>query len=176
MTRRIVTIVSCAVLGASLLAGCGGSSAKAPGVQLAPSAGPTGSTATTAKVPTALSKQPKVPVPKGPPPAHLVVTDLIKGTGQQLSAGETATFNYVGVLYTTGKVFDSSWQRNQPLTTQLSSGNVISGWVQGLSGMRVGGRRELIVPPAMAYGKAGKPPTIPPNSTLVFVVDLLSIS
>lgn len=176
MTKPAATIVSCAALAAASLAGCGGSTTKAPGVQLAPSAAQTASTVSTTKVPSALSKEPKVSVPKGPPPANLVVKDLIRGTGQRVSAGQTATFNYVGVLYKTGKVFDSSWQRNQPFTTQLTSGSVIPGWVQGLQGMKVGGRRELIVPPGLAYGKAGQPPTIPPNSTLVFVVDLLSVS
>ncbi len=175
MTKQIATIVSSAALGAALLAGCGGSGPKAPGVQLAPS-GATSAVTTPVSVPPALSHEPTVSVPKGPPPSHLVVKDLISGTGQRLSANQTATFNYVGVLYKTGKTFDSSWQRNQPYTTQLSSGNVIAGWVQGIQGMKVGGRRELIVPPGLAYGKAGRPPSIPPNSTLVFVVDLLSIS
>lgn len=176
MTKRIATILSCSALGAASLAGCGGSTAKAPGVQLAPSAGSSSGVTTSVSVPPALSHKPTVSVPKGPPPSHLVVKDLIKGSGQSLSSGQTATFNYVGVIYKTGKVFDSSWQRNQPFTTQLTSGTVIAGWVQGLQGMKVGGRRELIVPPALAYGKAGRPPSIPPNSTLVFVVDLLSIS
>ncbi len=175
MYKRIATTVSFLALTAALLAACGSSTKTAPGVQLAPG-GPTASTQTTASVPPALSKQPAVTVPKGTPPAHLVVKDLIKGTGQRLNTGRTATFNYVGVLYKTRKVFDSSWQRNQPFTTALTTGNVIPGWVQGLAGMRVGGRRELIVPPALAYGKAGQPPTIPANSTLVFVVDLLSVS
>jgi peptidylprolyl isomerase len=98
------------------------------------------------------------------------------GTGQAASAGQTITVNYVGVIYKTGKQFDSSWQRNQPFTTPLSPGSVIPGWVQGLSGMKVGGRRELIIPPNLAYGTKGSPPTIPPNSTLVFVVDLLSVA
>ena len=176
-SKSIASFVTCTALGAASLAGCGSSTTTAPGVQPAPSAGLTAaSVATTAKVPPALSKQPTVPVPKGQPPAHLVVKDLITGTGQRLGAGQTGTFNYVGVLYNTGKVFDSSWQRNQPFTTQLTQGSVIPGWVQGRSGMKVGGRRELIVPPVLAYGKAGRPPSIPPNSTLVFVVDLLSVS
>ncbi len=175
-TKRIATIVGCAALGAASLAGCGGSTKKAAGVQLAPSAGLTASTPTAVKVPPALSKKPTVTVPTGPPPARLVVKDLIKGSGQRVSAGQTITVNYVGVLYKTGKQFDSSWQRNQPFTTQLTAGSVIPGWVQGVAGMRVGGRRELVIPPSLGYGKAGHPPTIPPNSTLVFVIDLLSVS
>ena len=153
-----------------------GSSSKAPGVEQAPSGGATqASVATTPKPPPALSKKPVVTVPKGAPPTKLVTKDLVQGTGATASQGKTVTVNYVGVLYKNGKEFDSSWSRNQPFTTALSSGSVISGWVQGLSGMKVGGRRELIIPPSLGYGKAGSPPTIPANSTLVFVVDLLSV-
>jgi FKBP-type peptidyl-prolyl cis-trans isomerase len=117
-----------------------------------------------------------VTVPSGPAPTKLVVKDLIPGTGKTVSAGQTVTVNYVGVLYKTGKEFDSSWKRNQPFTTALSASSVIPGWVQGIAGMRVGGRRELIIPPKLGYGAAGSPPTIPANSTLIFVVDLLSVS
>ena len=115
-------------------------------------------------------------VPKDCSNKQLVTKDLIPGTGQAASAGQTVTVNYVGVLCQTGKEFDSSWKRNQPFTTALSSGSVIPGWVKGIPGMKVGGRRELIIPASLAYGKAGSPPTIPPNSPLVFVVDLLSVS
>ena len=101
--------------------------------------------------------------------------DLVTGTGQVAQPGQTVTVNYVGVLCKTGTEFDSSWKRNQPFTTALTSGSVINGWVQGIPGMHVGGRRELIIPSTLAYGKAGSPPTIPPNSPLVFVVDLLSV-
>ena len=132
--------------------------------------------ATTASLPPALSHKPTVTLPKGPPPSQLVVKDLIKGSGTSAAANGTVTVNYVGVLYNTGKQFDSSWSRNQPFTTPLSAGSVIPGWVQGIQGMKVGGRRELIIPPALAYGKKGSPPAIPPNSTLIFVVDLLSVS
>jgi len=158
------------------LAACG-SSSKAPGVEQAPSGGSTeAAVTTTPKPPPAISKKPVVTVPTGPAPAHLVTTDLVTGTGQTAKAGDNITVNYVGVLYKTGKEFDSSWSRNQPFTTALSTGSVIPGWVQGIPGMKVGGRRELIIPASLAYGKAGSPPTIPPNSPLVFVVDLLSIS
>ena len=153
-----------------------GSSSKAPGVEQAPSGGATqASIATTPKPPPALAKKPVVTVPKTAAPTKLVTKDLVQGTGATASQGKTVTVNYVGELYKNGKEFDSSWSRNQPFTTALSPGSVISGWVQGLNGMKVGGRRELIVPPSLGYGKAGSPPTIPPNSTLVFVVDLLSV-
>lgn len=158
------------------LAACG-SSSKAPGVEIAPSGGSTqAAVQTTPKPPPAISKKPVVTVPTGPAPTQLVTKDLVTGTGQTAKAGDTVTVNYVGVLYKTGKEFDSSWSRNQPFTTALTNGSVIPGWVQGIPGMKVGGRRELIIPASLAYGKAGSPPTIPPNSPLVFVVDLLSIS
>jgi peptidylprolyl isomerase len=174
--RSLITLASVAVTVA--LAACGGSS-KAPGIQQAPSAGATqASIPTTPKPPPALATKPVVTVPKGPAPKTLVTKDLVPGTGQTVSSGQTITVNYVGVLYKTGKEFDSSWSRNQPFTTQLiaGAGGVISGWVQGIAGMKVGGRRELIIPPSLAYGAKGSPPTIPPNSPLVFVVDLLSVS
>ena len=172
--RRQMTTAVLALLAGAALAACG---SKAPGVELAPSAGATqASVPTTPKPPAALQSKPVVVVPKGAAPAHLVTKDLIQGTGKTVSAGQTITVNYVGVLYKDGKEFDSSWRRNQPFTTALSPGSVISGWVQGIAGMRVGGRRELIIPPSLGYGKAGSPPTIPPNSTLIFVVDLLSVA
>ncbi len=174
MIKRAPTTLACALLLAIGLSACGGS--KAPGVQLAPSSGQTSATPATANLPPALSRKPAVSVPKGPPPSHLVVTDLIKGNGTAATANGTVTVNYVGLLYNSGKQFDSSWSRNQPFTAPLAAGSVIPGWVQGIRGMKVGGRRELIIPPALAYGKSGSPPTIPPNSTLVFVVDLLSVS
>jgi FKBP-type peptidyl-prolyl cis-trans isomerase len=167
--------MSLALVFAAGVTACG-SSSKAPGVEPAPSGGATqASIPTTPKPPPALSKKPVVTVPKTAPPTKLVTKDLVQGTGQAASQGKTVTVNYVGVLYKNGKEFDSSWSRNQPFTTALSPGSVISGWVQGLNGMKVGGRRELIIPPSLGYGKAGSPPTIPPNSTLVFVVDLLSV-
>jgi len=171
--RSPVLIAVCSLALAVAVAACGGSS-KAAGVVLAPSAGATSTTVTTPKVPPQLSQKPVVTVPKGPAPTHLVTKDLIQGTGAVAQSGQTVTVNYVGVLYKTGKEFDSSWKRNQPFTTSLASGRVIPGWVQGIAGMHVGGRRELIIPPSLAYGKRGSPPTIPPNSTLVFVVDLIS--
>jgi peptidylprolyl isomerase len=157
---------------------CGSSTA--PGVQTAPSGGATEAaittTATTPKAPSPLSKEPKVTVPKTPAPAKLVAKNLITGTGQAAAVGDTVTVNYVGVLYSNGKTFDSSWSRNTPFTTPLTPGSVIAGWVDGIPGMRVGGRRELIIPADLAYGKKGSPPTIPANAPLIFVVDLLSVS
>jgi peptidylprolyl isomerase len=174
-TRTVVKSLP-AALGVSLaLAACG--SSKAPGVVEAPSAGATqASVPATPTVPPALKTKPAVQVPTSAPPSSLVTKDLVSGSGKSAAAGQTVTVNYVGVLYKTGKEFDSSWKTGQPTSFPLSTGGVIAGWVKGIPGMKVGGRRELIIPPSMAYGKSGRPPTIPPNSTLVFVVDLLSVA
>jgi peptidylprolyl isomerase len=175
MLRRAITITAALGLAAGVAA-CG---SRAPGVELAPSSGATeAALPATPKVPADLSTEPKVTVPNGPAPSKLVTKDLITGTGKVAAAGDTVTVNYVGVLYKTGKVFDSSWSRHQLFTTALraGSGGVIEGWVDGIPGMRVGGRRELIIPANLAYGKTGRGSTIPPNSPLIFVVDLLSVS
>ena len=144
------------------------------GVGATGSTGSTGATAT-AKTPTSgpLATKPKVAVPTGAAPSSLETKELIKGTGPEAKAGESVTVNYVGVLYKGGKEFDSSWKRSEPFSFTLGKGQVIKGWDQGVVGMKVGGRRELIIPAALAYGKAGSPPTIPANAPLVFVVDLL---
>ena len=174
--RTRISLIPLLVVAAAVLAACGGSS-KAPGVETAPSGGATqASIPTTPKPPPAIASKPTVTIPSGPAPTKLVTKDLVQGTGQTAKAGGTVTVNYVGVLYHTGKEFASSWASNQPFTTPLTSGSVIPGWVQGIPGMKVGGRRELIIPADLAYGKTGRPPTIPPNSPLVFVVDLLSVS
>ncbi len=173
--KRLTSTCLAAVAAALALAACG--SSKAPGIQQAPSAGLTQAAIPKPITPPPdLATKPTVTVPSGPAPTKLVTKDLITGTGKTVAAGQTITVNYVGVLYKSGKEFDSSWKRNQPFTTTLSASSVIQGWVQGLVGMRVGGRRELIIPPSLGYGAAGSPPTIPPNSTLIFVVDLLSVS
>jgi peptidylprolyl isomerase len=157
------------------LAGCG-SSSKAQGVVSAPSAGLT-APPPPPPVPVAIRHKPTVTVPKGPPPSHLVVKDLVKGTGAVATSHSTVTVQYVGVLYKTGKQFDASWNDGTGQPVQFSlTGGVIKGWTEGIPGMRVGGRRELIIPPNLAYGKKGSPPKIPPNSTLVFVIDLHSVS
>jgi FKBP-type peptidyl-prolyl cis-trans isomerase len=165
-----------ALVAGVVVAGCGGSS-NASGIVAAPQGGATAaSVPTTPKPPPALATKPTVTVPTGPAPTKLVTKDLVQGTGQTVKPGQTVTVNYVGDLYKTGKEFDSSWKTGQPATFPLTAGGVIEGWVKGIPGMKVGGRRELIIPASLAYGKAGRPPTIPANSPLVFVVDLLSIS
>jgi peptidylprolyl isomerase len=171
---------------AALLAGCGsgGSSTITVGNEnkadekLAktsyPSPAPTPATKPEATTPTSgpLSKEPKVTPPSGTPPTKLVVKDLITGTGPAAQLGKTVTVNYVGELYSGGKVFDASWKRGKPSTFFLEEGKLITGWTQGIPGMKTGGRRELIIPPGLAYGAKGTS-RIPGNSTLVFVIDLL---
>lgn len=88
--------------------------------------------------------------------------------------GTQLTVNYVGALYGDAKVFDSSWRRHEPFTFVLGSGQIIAGWERGLLGMRLGERRELTIPPRLAYGRRGSPPLVPPSSTLVYIVDLLA--
>lgn len=173
--KRTGAVVLAGVALAAGLAGCGGSS-KAQGVVSAPSAGLT-APPPPPPVPVALRHKPTVTVPKGPAPNHLVVKDLVKGTGAVATKSSTVTVQYVGVLYNTGKVFDASWTDGTGQPVQFSlAGGVIKGWTEGIPGMRVGGRRELIIPPNLAYGKKGSPPKIPPNSTLVFVIDLHAVS
>ena len=122
-----------------------------------------------------LSKEPTVTPPTGPPPAKLETKDLIVGTGPEAKSGDAVTVNYVGVLYKNGKKFNASWETGKPFPFTLGKGEVIKGWDQGIVGMKVGGRRELIIPASLAYGAAGRPPQIPKNEALVFVVDLLGV-
>jgi peptidylprolyl isomerase len=117
--------------------------------------------------------KPVIPKPKGPPPTGIQVRDVVQGNGKTAESGAKLSVQYVGVSWSTGKQFDSSWDRGRkPFKFQLGQGMVIPGWDQGLVGMRVGGRRELVIPPALAYGAQGQPPVIGPNETLVFVIDL----
>ena len=121
------------------------------------------------------STKPKVEVPDGPAPSTLEVTDIVEGDGAEAKAGDTVTMQYVGVNYSDGKEFDTSWGKPEPFSFQLGAGSVIPGWDEGIPGMKVGGRRELVIPPDLAYGEAGSPPDIGPNETLVFIVDLLDV-
>ena len=128
------------------------------------------------EISTDLSTKPEIPTPDGAPPTQLEVNDVVEGDGPAAQAGDQITVQYVGVDYTTGAQFDASWDRGQPFPFQLGSGQVIPGWDQGLEGMKVGGRRELIIPPDLAYGPQGSPPDIGPNATLIFVIDLTDVS
>ena len=119
--------------------------------------------------------KPEVEVPEGPPPDELVVEDLVEGDGPVAEPGSLVTVHYVGVGYENGEQFDASWDRGEPFSFQLGEGGVIEGWDEGVAGMRVGGRRKLVAPPDLAYGRQGSPPAIGPNETLVFVIDLLEV-
>jgi peptidylprolyl isomerase len=120
--------------------------------------------------------KPVLPKPTGSPPRRLVTEDVVKGKGPPAKPGDTVTVNYVGVTFSTGEVFDSSWDRGQPIKVRLGAGRVIKGWDRGLVGMRAGGRRILTIPPELAYGRQGYPPAIAPNETLVFVIDMVKIT
>jgi FKBP-type peptidyl-prolyl cis-trans isomerase len=119
--------------------------------------------------------EPSVVVPSGSPPGQLLVHDLIPGTGATAHAGTQVTVQYIGYSWTTRQKFDASWDRNQPFVFQLGAGQVIAGWDQGVAGMKVGGRRELIIPPSLAYGSQSPTPAIASNDTLIFVVDLVKV-
>jgi peptidylprolyl isomerase len=192
-TAAARTAGAAAVLGiTALVAGCGSSGSSSitvgnesdtnsvphvAGETTTAAPSPTAPPTATAKTPTSgpLATKPVVSVPTGAAPTTLVTKELVKGTGPEAKAGQPVTVNYVGVLYKGGKEFDSSWKRSEPFAFTLGKGEVIKGWDQGVAGMKVGGRRELIIPAELAYGRTGSPPTIPPNAPLVFVVDLLAV-
>ena len=121
------------------------------------------------------STKPVIPKPSGSPPRRLDKEDIVKGKGPAAKPGDTVTVQYVGVAFSTGDEFDASWDRGQPFPVPLGAGRVIEGWDKGLVGMRKGGRRMLTIPPELAYGSEGYPPTIGPNETLIFVIDALDI-
>lgn len=106
-------------------------------------------------------------------PDGLVIQDIVVGSGTEAKSGDTVTMNYVGTLEN-GKKFDSSYDRNQPFTTQIGVGQVIKGWDEGVPGMKIGGKRKLIIPAALGYGSQDMG-SIPPNSTLIFEVELLAV-
>jgi len=119
-------------------------------------------------------EKPEVDFPGGEPPTELQISDIWEGDGAVAKAGDTVQVHYVGVAYSTGEEFDASWSRGEPLEFRLGVGQVIAGWDQGVQGMRVGGRRQLIIPPGLAYGDRGAGRSIAPGETLIFVCDLVS--
>lgn len=163
MKAGILSIALCVVLA---IAGCGGGSDSSSSESGSTAAEPTS---------TADKTKPTVAVPKGAPPKKLVTKEIEEGSGEEAKSGDEVTVQYAGVNYKNGKEFDSSWSRSEPFTFTLGAGQVIPGWEQGVEGMKVGGRRELIIPPELAYGETGSPPAIGPNETLVFVIDLLEV-
>lgn len=119
-------------------------------------------------------KKPVIKKPTGDPPSKLVIVDIVKGKGPAAKSGDSLTADYAGTSWSTGKQFDASWGKT-PFTVALGQGQVIQGWDQGLAGMKAGGRRMLVIPGDLAYGAQGRPPTIKPNETLIFVIDLRKI-
>jgi len=122
-----------------------------------------------------MTDKPEIDFPDGPPPTDLEVTDLTEGSGAEATAGSTVSVHYVGVAHSTGEEFDASYNRGAPLDFRLGVGQVISGWDQGVEGMKVGGRRKLVIPPHLGYGDRGAGGVIKPGETLIFVVDLLAV-
>ncbi len=120
--------------------------------------------------------KPFVDFPDGPPPTELQIIDLEEGTGPEAVAGKRVAVHYVGVAYSTGEEFDSSYDRGEPLVFPLGARRVITGWDNGLVGMKVGGRRKLVIPPALAYGDRGAGGVIKPGETLIFVCDLVGVA
>lgn len=171
MKRLAPILFACLALA---VAGCGGgsdsSSSESTTSTSSESSSPESSSSTKKKT------KPKVTVPKGAPPKKLEIKEIEEGTGAEAKAGDEVSVQYIGVGYESGKEFDSSWSRGaEPFTFGLGAGQVIPGWDQGVEGMKVGGRRELIIPPELAYGEAGSPPAIGPNETLIFIIDLEAV-
>ena len=171
--RAVAVLLSCVALAA-----CGGddeSEQEAAAPPPAATEAATAAPAAAAPISKDLTEEP-VPVPEGEPPADLVTKDIVKGKGKAAKANDLLSVQYTGVSFSTGAKFDASWDRGaQPFQFPLGAGQVIPGWDQGIVGMKEGGRRELIIPPGLAYGASGSPPTIAPNETLIFVVDLVKI-
>lgn len=121
-------------------------------------------------------ERPEIAPPDGDPPSELEITDLVVGDGDEATPGRNVSVHYAGVAFSTGKEFDASWNRGEEFRFGLGQGQVISGWDQGVTGMKVGGRRRLVIPPHLAYGDRGAGGVIAPGETLIFVVDLLGVS
>ncbi|MBA3020972.1 FKBP-type peptidyl-prolyl cis-trans isomerase [Propionicimonas sp.] len=120
-------------------------------------------------------EKPFVDPPEGPVPADLEIIDLVEGTGPEATPGMQVAVHYVGVAYSSGEEFDSSYDRGAPLTFPLGARRVIAGWDNGIVGMKVGGRRRLVIPPHLAYGDRGAGNAIKPGETLIFVCDLVGV-
>jgi len=148
--------------------GCGGDDGKTPSQ--------TAQTTETAPAPDIkdTSVKPVVVVSAGSPPRRLTTDDIVRGRGRPVNKGDSVALQYVGIAFSTGVEFDSSWDTGQPYPFRVGAGDVIAGWDRGVVGMRKGGRRQLVIPPELAYGSTGFGP-IGPNETLVFVVDLVSV-
>ncbi|MFE5853758.1 FKBP-type peptidyl-prolyl cis-trans isomerase [Streptomyces sp. NPDC056500] len=120
-------------------------------------------------------EKPEIDFPGGEPPATLEIKDIWEGDGPEAKAGDVVSVHYVGVAFSTGEEFDASWNRGNPLQFKLGVGQVIAGWDQGVQGMKVGGRRQLIIPAKLGYGDRGAGNAIKPGETLIFVCDLIAV-
>jgi peptidylprolyl isomerase len=165
MKALMLTIAACAALA---FAGCGDDDSTESSTS-------TGETTAAQSDQTDTKTKPTIEVPEGEPPTVLAEEDLVEGSGPGAKKGDEVTVQYVGVGYETGEEFDASWDRGEPFSFQLGVGQVIKGWDEGVEGMKAGGRRQLTIPPDLAYGESGSPPAIGPNETLIFVVDLVAI-
>ncbi|HEX5926926.1 MAG TPA: FKBP-type peptidyl-prolyl cis-trans isomerase [Baekduia sp.] len=198
-TRSIALSLSVLSLAAGITAGCGGSDEgfRTDGSKIDGDPGTTmpaelASTKSTVKVrkpgeplpeqknvtgvSTDLKTKPTAPKATGAAPTELQASDVVVGTGAEAKEGDKVTVQYVGQLFADGKEFDTSWKKGaKPFEFNLGQSQVIQGWDQGIPGMKVGGRRILVIPPDLAYGAAGSPPTIPANAPLIFVVDLKKV-
>jgi len=121
-------------------------------------------------------EKPEIEFPGAEPPADLVIIDVTEGDGAEATSGSTVAVHYVGVAHSTGEEFDASYNRGTPLQFRIGVGQVIQGWDEGVEGMKVGGRRQLVIPPHLGYGDRGAGGVIKPGETLIFVVDLLEVS
>jgi peptidylprolyl isomerase len=120
-------------------------------------------------------EKPEIEFPGDEPPADLVITEVTEGDGAEATTGSNVSVHYVGVAHSTGEEFDASYNRGAPLQFRLGIGQVIEGWDRGVEGMKVGGRRQLVIPPHLGYGDRGAGGAIKPGETLICVVDLLDV-
>ncbi len=122
-----------------------------------------------------MTDKPEIDFYDGPPPEDLEITDITVGNGAEAKPGDQVRVHYVGVALSTGEEFDASYNRGAPLDFPLGAGRVIAGWDTGVTGMKVGGRRQLVIPPHLGYGDRGAGGVIKGGETLIFVVDLVDI-
>ena len=122
-----------------------------------------------------MSEKPFVEPHLGPAPNDLLIEEIVVGTGAEAKSGQTAVVHYVGVGVTSGEEFDASWNRGETFVFSLGAGYVIQGWDRGVIGMKVGGRRRLVIPAHLGYGDRGAGGVIAPGETLIFVVDLVEL-
>jgi peptidylprolyl isomerase len=173
---RLTILLACLAL--AVFAACGDDEeqAAAPAATATPTEAPA-QPADVGQISKDLDEEPQIEKPAGDPPAELETTDVVEGKGKAAKPGDNVSVQYTGVSWSTGVKFDASWNRNaEPFTFPLGGGQVIPGWDQGVAGMKVGGRRLLVIPPDLAYGAQSPSPDIAPNETLIFVVDLEKIS